>query len=141
MRIRNATIRDLADIRRLPVKLGRPDTAELSGRRLKEMLEDPNIQLPVYEANRKVKAFMAISFIPRPGIPENYAVISYFAVERFTTSLNVEAEMEAHAEETARKSLSGRLLVSAAQKTTEARRFFPRRHYTEIPGYYLKTFY
>ena len=135
MKIRNAPIRDLADIRRLPVKLGHPDTAELGGRlRLQEMLDDPTYKVLAWEDGKKAQGLPGTQtgFFRRGSRRGggNYAFVSLlFAVERYTTSLNIAAEMEELAEQTALEQLSGQPPRIRCYETHRCPTVFPRRRY------------
>src|SRR5689334_22296087 len=98
MAIRKAVIEDKNSIGELLAQLGYPTTPDHLERKMLTIFLNPNALLLVYEADKRVVAFMAIDFITQVALKGDFARISYFAVDKEYRSKGIGKEMEEYFE-------------------------------------------
>jgi hypothetical protein len=110
MPVRIAAIRDLTMIRALPLQLGAVSTEILTGKRLSEMLLSPDYVAAVHIAGVKRSGCIGIQFLPEISVKGNFAVITFFAVNRAGYDWKIAGEIEDYADEIGRANYSSCLL-------------------------------
>src|ERR1700748_409231 len=94
MAIRKATAYDAAAIRDLLEQLGYPTVDGFIEDKLTAVINHPDQAFLVYTLENKVAAFISIHFVPQIAMPGDFAVISYFSVDKGARSNGIGKELE-----------------------------------------------
>jgi len=137
--IRRAIIRDLVAIRGLPVQLGVAATDRLDSKRFAALLGSPDQAALVYIRGDYAAGFLAMRFFPDHAVPGNFAIISYFAVERPGRDWQEAGALEDHAVDIARGCRSAFLLSKGNTKSPEITRFLLGRGYAQRDNHFIKS--
>ena len=139
MGIRKVTALDFGYLRRLPVQLLQPASSTLLPKKLRQMMNDPNVRLLVFDADKKITAFIALAFSPSLDSVIRFLVITHFATDRFGDRLGIAAEMEAYAVSLATENRATAVLVNNEGSRDSARKFFEQMGYAVTGEALIKT--
>jgi GNAT superfamily N-acetyltransferase len=138
MCIRKARPEDSDSIVQLPTQLGYPDTDDFIADKIYILSSDPNTELLLYEADGKVLAIIAISFIVQLGLRGDFARISYFSVDSDWRSKGIGKDMEEYLEGFALEKKCDRIELHCSENRRDAHRFYSRHGYQESPKCLMK---
>jgi len=138
MAIRYAKREDWKGILLLLDQLEYPGSAHFLEEKLVRMIADPDEVLLVYEEDEKIWGFVSLHFIPQIALEEDFARISYFAVDASARSRGIGQEMEAHCESLARARGCHLMEVHCHIRRIRAHGFYFRQGYEESPKYLIK---
>jgi len=139
MGIRPANSSDCTAISRLLDQLEYPGTAAFLEKRIKQLIDDPDERLLVYEEEGGyIAAFISLHFIPQLALEGDFARISYFAVENTARSRGIGRKMEEYCTGLARERGCHLIEVHCHTRRSRAHDFYFRQGYTESPKYLIK---
>jgi len=138
MAIRKATKHDAAAIRDLLEQLDYPTANGFIEDKLESIINHPDQVLLVYTLENKVAAFISIHFVPQIAMPGDFAVISYFSVDKTARGNGIGKEMEDYCTMLALDRKCDRIHVHCHSRRIEAHKFYERQGYEESRKYYVK---
>ena len=138
--IRRARVSDASQIGRLLHQLGYPVSADFVHQQLSALLNDPNEDLLVAEADdTRVIAFLAMHYVPQIAVEGGFARISYLCVDKEMQSRGLGKMLEREACRLAAERGCDRIELHCHARRTEAHGFYARLGYTESPKYFVKS--
>jgi N-acetylglutamate synthase-like GNAT family acetyltransferase len=138
MSIRQATVDDWKAISGLLEQLEYPGAEHFLAGRIRQMIEDPNERLLVYEQEDRIKGFMSLHFIPQIALEGDFARISYFAVDATVRSEGIGRQMEEYCTRLAQERGCHLIEVHCHTRRSRAHEFYHRQGYEESPKYLIK---
>ena len=138
MAIRKATKNDAAAIRDLLEQLDYRVADGFIEEKLAAIIEHSDQALLVYALERKVVAFISIHFVPQIAMPGDFAVISYFSVDKAARGNGIGKELEDYCTKLALDRKCDRIHVHCHSRRIDAHKFYERQGYEESPKYYVK---
>lgn len=138
MSIRQAAITDGKAISGLLLQLEYPGTQQFIETRLRQMIDDPDERLLIYEHEGQILAFMSLHFIPQIALEGDFARISYFAVDATARSGGIGRQMEEYCTRLAQERGCHLIEVHCHTRRSRAHRFYHRQGYEESPKYLIK---
>jgi ribosomal protein S18 acetylase RimI-like enzyme len=137
--IRRARVSDASQIVRLLHQLGYPVSADFVHQQLSALLNDPNEDLLVAEADdTRVIAFLAMHYVPQIAVDGGFARISYLCVDKEMQSRGLGKMLEREACRLAAERECDRIELHCHARRTDAHGFYARQGYTESPKYFIK---
>lgn len=138
--IRTARVSDASQIGPLLHELGYPVSADFVHQQLSALLNDPNEDLLVAEADdSRVIAFLAIHYVPQIAVEGGFARISYLCVNKEMQSRGLGTLLEREACRLAAERGCDCIELHCHARRTEAHGFYARQGYTESPKYFVKS--
>ena len=150
MSIRPARVSDCQQIRLLLDQLEYPGTEKFLEARIRQLVNDPNEALLVYEedtvisdpaASRRegrILGFISLHFIPQIALEGDFARISYFAVHERARGGGVGQALEEYVTALARERGCTLIEVHCHTRRERAHAFYFRQGYEESPKYLIK---
>ena len=139
MGIRKATLADHDGIKKLIDQLDYFGSESFLRRKMEILINNPFVELLVYEWEDKVVAFIVLEILPQLGLEGDIARIGYFAVDKEVRSKGIGKEMEVYIEKLARDKNCDRIEVHCHERRKDAHRFYFRQGYFESPKYLMKS--
>lgn len=139
MNIRPAQATDSFALISLLTELGYGNTESWMGRRLQQLIDDPDEALLVAEDRQTVLGFLSLHFIPQLALAGDFARISYFCIADGERSKGVGQYLLQYAEQLARQRGCDRMEVHCNETRIKANQFYAREGYSESPRYLIKT--
>ena len=137
--IRRARVSDASQIGRLLHQRGYPVSADFVHQQLSALLNDPNEDLLVAEADdSRVIAFLAIHYVPQIAVEGGFARISYLCVNKEMQSRGLGTLLEREACRLAAERGCDCIELHCHARRTDAHGFYARQGYTESPKYFIK---
>jgi GNAT superfamily N-acetyltransferase len=137
--IRPARVSDASQIGPLLHELGYPVSADFVRQQLSALLNDPNEDLLVAEADdSRVIAFLAMHYVPQIAVEGGFARISYLCVDKEMQSRGLGKMLEREACRLAAERGCDRIELHCHARRTDAHGFYARQGYTESPKYFIK---
>ena len=138
MAIRKAKKNDATAIRDLLEQLDYPVADGFIEDKLAAIINHPDQALLVYALENTVVAFISIHFVPQIAMPGDFAVISYFSVDKTARGKGIGKELEDYCTKLALDRKCDRIQVHCHSRRIEAHKFYERQGYEESPKYYVK---
>ena len=138
MNIRTAIVNDSEKIIELMDQLDYPNTEPFIRKRITQLLEHPDHKLLVYELDNKVVACISIHYVPQLALKEDFAIISYLAVDNSVRSKGIGRELEEYCTQLAKERNCDRIQVHCNIRREHAHRFYERQEFQESRKYFSK---
>lgn len=128
--IRIATERDLEKIRKLPRHLTIAKASNLLPKLFRDLLEDQNRYLMVWQEDKEIKAFLNVAFRPSADSHVKFLVLDQFSIDRFAIRQGIAEQLESEATRIAKEHKAVAIILGAARISEENLAFYQALGYT-----------